>query len=141
VCCLRSDVCDTRKGRWAGRPLEPDAWQIAYILAPTFGWVRFDDSLGEYVRIIRQLYVEVPRRNGKTTLMGGIGIYLACADGEQGAEVVAAATTTKQARYVFDPVRQLASKSPDLRPHIKSLASRIVHTAERVVLRGRQLSR
>jgi phage terminase large subunit-like protein len=115
------------KGRWAGKPLEPDPWQIAYVIAPVFGWVRWDDDSDDYVRIIRSLYVDVPRRNGKSTLVGGLGIYLTCADGEKGAEVVAAATTTKQARYVFDPVRQLAQKSPDLRPHVKALASRIVH--------------
>lgn len=117
------------KGRWAGKPLEPDTWQLAYILAPVFGWVRWDEDTDGYVRVVRSLYVEVPRRNGKSTLFGGLGVYLTCADGEKGAEVVAAATTTKQARYVFDPVRQLAAKSPDLRPHVKSYSSRIVHTA------------
>ena len=115
------------KGRWADRPLDPDPWQVAYIIAPVFGWVRFDAELDAYVRVIRTLYVEVPRRNGKSTLMGGIGIYLTCADGEAGAEVVAAATTTKQARVVFDPVRQLAEKSPAMKDHVKSYASKIVH--------------
>lgn len=117
------------KGQWANKPLEPDPWQIAYIIAPVFGWVRWDDDAAQYVRIIRSLYVDVPRRNGKTTIIGGIGVYLTCADGEQGAEVVAAATTTKQARYVFDPVRQLAQKSPALKPYVKAYASRIVHVA------------
>jgi phage terminase large subunit-like protein len=115
------------KGRWAGHPLIPDPWQIAYIIAPVFGWVRWEDDANDYVRIVRTAYVEVSRKNGKSTLLGGIGVYLTCADGEQGAEVVAAATTTKQARYVFDPVRQLAAKSPALRPHVKAYASRIVH--------------
>ena len=122
--CLRHT-----KGEWAGKPLDPDPWQIAYILAPVFGWVRFDDDAQQYVRIVRFLYVEVPRKNGKSTLFGGMGVYLTCGDGEQGAEVVAAATTTKQARYVFDPVRQLAAKSPDLKPYVKSYAQRIVHTS------------
>lgn len=115
------------KGKWAGKPLDPDPWQIAYVLAPVFGWVRFDDDAQQYVRIIRSMYVEVPRRNGKSTLVGGIGVYLTCADGERGAEIVAAATTTKQARYVFDPVRALASKSPAMRPYVKAYAQRIVH--------------
>lgn len=115
------------QGRWANKPLDPDPWQIAYIIAPVFGWVRWDEDADEYVRIIRSLYVDVPRRNGKTTLIGGIGVYLTCADGEQGAQVVAAATTVTQARYVFDPVRQLASKSPALKPYVRPYASRIVH--------------
>ena len=31
-------------GQWAGQPLSPDPWQVAYILAPFFGWVRWDDD-------------------------------------------------------------------------------------------------
>lgn len=116
------------KGEWAGRPLDPDAWQVAYIIAPVFGWVRQDDD-GKWSRIVRSLYVEVPRRNGKTTLLGGLGMYLTCADGESGAEVIAAATTTKQARLVFDPIRQLAAKSPSLRGHVRAYADKIVQPA------------
>lgn len=53
------------QGQWAGRPLTPDPWQVAYILAPVFGWVRFDEDAGAWVRIINNLYVDVPRKNGK----------------------------------------------------------------------------
>lgn len=115
------------QGQWAGRALIPDPWQVAYILAPAFGWVRWDEDAHAYVRVVHHLYVEVPRRNGKTTLVGGLGIYLTCADGERGAQVIATATTEKQARLVFDPVRQLAAKSPDLSPFVRSLNGRIVH--------------
>lgn len=115
------------QGQWAGRPLEPDPWQVAYILAPVFGWVWFDEDAGDYVRIITDLYVDVPRKNGKSTLAGGIAIYLTCADGEAGAQVVAGATTKEQAGFVFAPIKLLAEKSPALRPHVKSLAGVILH--------------
>lgn len=115
------------QGRWAGRPLIPDPWEIAYILAPTFGWVSFDAEFDAYVRIIRELYVDVPRKNGKTTLVGGIGVYLTCGDGEQGAQVITAATTKDQAGFVFNPVRQITKSSPDLNPYVQTLAGRIVH--------------
>jgi hypothetical protein len=91
------------QGRWAGKPLVPDGWQVAYILAPTFGWVRLDEDTGRWVRVINSLYVEVPRKNGKTTLSGGIAIYLTCADGESGAQVVAGATQERQARVPVRP--------------------------------------
>lgn len=116
------------QGQWAGRPLNPDPWQVAYILAPTFGWVKRNRA-GRWVRVIRFLYVEVPRKNGKSTTCGGIAIYLTAADGEPGAQVVAAATTTDQARFVFDPVKQIAERSPALKPYVKALARRIVHKA------------
>lgn len=116
------------KGKYAGQPLTPSPWQVAYIIAPVFGWVRRNDD-GNWVRVVRECYVDVPRKGGKSTLCGGIGLYLTAADGEAGAEVVAAATTERQAGYVFEPVRQLARSSPALKPHVKALAKRIVHSA------------
>lgn len=115
------------QGQWAGRTLVPDPWQVAYVLAPIFGWVRWDDEASRYVRVINEAWVEMPRKNGKSTLSGGIGLYLACADGEQGAQVVAAATSEKQAGYVFNPLKTLATKSPALRPYVKPLSKRILH--------------
>jgi phage terminase large subunit-like protein len=116
------------KGQWAGQPLRPDPWQIAYILAPTFGWVHWDEDADQYVRIVNELYVDVPRKNGKSTLCGGIAIYMTCADGEAGAEVLAAATTKDQARFVFDPVRKLAEAAPALKGHVQPLKNKIIHT-------------
>lgn len=115
------------KGQWAGQPLKPDPWQVAYVIAPTFGWVHWDDDADCYVRIVQELYVDVPRKNGKSTLCGGIAMYMTAADDEPGAEVLAAATTKDQARFVFDPVRQLAEKAPALKGHVKALKDKIVH--------------
>ena len=115
------------KGKWAGQPLTPDPWQIAYIIAPTFGWVRWDDEAGGYVRIIRDLYVDVPRKNGKSTLSAGIAIYMACADGEQGAEVVTAATGKDQAKFVFSPIKALAERAPALKGRVYAFAEKVVH--------------
>jgi phage terminase large subunit-like protein len=117
------------KGQWAGRPLNPDTWQIAWIIAPVFGWIDYGDDPDELVRIIRELWVEVSRKNGKSTLIGGLGIYMSCADGESGAECVAAATTEKQAGFVFDPVRSLVNSSPALKPYAKAYRKKIIHLA------------
>lgn len=115
------------QGRWAGQPLRPDPWQVAYILAPVFGWVVKED--GRWVRIIRQVYVDVPRKNGKTTIAGGIAIILTAADGESGAQVYAVAASKQQAGYCFNPVKSLAESAPDLKSHIKTYAEKIVHPA------------
>ncbi|MFE9935859.1 terminase large subunit [Streptomyces hirsutus] len=115
------------KGQWAGQPLKPDPWQVAYAIAPVFGWVHWDEDADDYVRVVSELYVDVPRKNGKSTLCGGIAIYMTCADGEPGAEVLAAATTKDQARFVFDPIKRLADSAPALKGHVKPLKDRIVH--------------
>jgi phage terminase large subunit-like protein len=116
------------QGEWAGRPLKPDPWQVAYYIAPVFGWKR-RNSRGRWVRVIRTAYVDVSRKNGKTTIAGGTAIYLTCADGEPGAQVYAAAAGKDQARYCFDPVKALAEKSKKLAPFVKPMRDRIVHPA------------
>ena len=115
------------QGQWAGRALKPDPWQVAYILAPVFGWVRWDDDADDYVRIITKLIVDVPRRNGKTTLSGGIALYLTGGDGEPAAQVVAAATTTDQAALCFEPIRELVLASKALQKRFKPYRKVITH--------------
>lgn len=115
------------QGQWAGQPLRPDPWQVAYILAPVFGWVRWDQDSESYVRVVRELYVDVPRKNGKSTLAGGLAIYMTCADGEQGAQVITAATTKEQAGFVFEPVKKLAEAAPALKKHVLPLKDKILH--------------
>jgi phage terminase large subunit-like protein len=116
------------QGKWAGRPFVPDPWQVAHILAPVFGWVRRNDD-GDWVRTIRTEYVELPRKNGKSTLAGAQAMYLTGADGESGAQVYAVAAAKDQARYCFDPVKALAERAPGLAPHVKVLQNRVVHKA------------
>jgi len=115
------------QGQWAGRPLKPDSWQVAYILAPVFGWVKWDKDSDSYARIIRQFYVDVPRKNGKSTLLGGIALYMLAADKEPGAQVVTAATSLKQAGFIFVPIKTLAEKSPALKMHTKVVGPKIIH--------------
>lgn len=98
------------KGELANRRelilLEP--WQI-FIIANIFGWVDFDGK-----RRYRYAYVEVPRKNAKSTLAAGIGLYMAFADGEMGAEVYSAATTRDQARVVFETAQGMMRKRHDM---------------------------
>ena len=115
------------QGRLAGQPLKPDPWQVAYILAPVFGWVRWDDEADGWVRCVNELYVDVPRKNGKTTTCGGIALYLTGGDGEQGAQVLAAATTKDQAKFTFAPVKHLVDHSPALKKNFRAFAGKITH--------------
>ncbi|WEV59683.1 terminase large subunit [Bifidobacterium sp. ESL0728] len=102
------------QGKWAGHPLRPDAWQVAYIIAPIFGWVK-KNAAGKIVRVIRNVWVEVPRKNGKTTLASGLGLYLGFGDGEYGAQVIAAAGSKDQALNAYRPAQLIADNSPDFK--------------------------
>jgi phage terminase large subunit-like protein len=124
------------QGKWAGTPLRPDAWQVAYIVAPIFGWVT-QDSFGRVFRIIRNAWIEVPRKNGKTTIASGLGLYLAFADGESGAQVIAAAGSKDQAMNAFRPAYLIAGNSPDFKAAgIQSLKKEIVRPGDQSFMKA-----
>src|SRR5262250_1906647 len=80
------------KGERAGQPFVLEPWQEHDIVRPLFGWKRRDDpDLTRCTRRYREVYIEVPKKNGKSTLAAGIGLYLLFSDGEVGAEVYSAA--------------------------------------------------
>lgn len=53
------------EGRYAGAPFILTPWQCDDIVRPLFGWQRFDEQWGEWVRKYTQAWIEVPRGNGK----------------------------------------------------------------------------
>lgn len=115
------------KGRqFAGRPLELDLWQIVFVVAPVFGWKRADG-----LRFYESAFVEVPRKNGKSTLCAAIALYLLMSDREPGAEVISAARDRNQARAVFDVAAAMANAAPALRRRLKiaTRAGRIAYPA------------
>jgi len=115
------------QGKWAGRPLDPAPWQVAHLIAPVFGWCAPDDD-GDLQRIIRQVYVDVPRKAGKTTIVSGLLLYLSFADREPGAQVLAVAASKDQAGHVFKPAKLLAEHSPALKDAgVKSRQYEIQH--------------
>lgn len=103
------------KGKWARerRLIELDPWQC-FILTTVFGWVHRDTGL----RRFREVYLEIPRKNAKSTLSSGVALFMLTADGEQGAEVYSAATTRDQARIVFDDAKAMAERTPDMRTYL-----------------------
>lgn len=106
-------LCHT-KGRWAGKPFKLQPWQRKQVVEPLFGW---KDPVG--LRRFRKGYVEIPKKNGKSTLLAGIELYLLTADGEEGAEVYSAAVDRGQASLVFAEAAKMAAQSPALRKRLR----------------------
>ena len=61
----------------------------------------------------------VGRKNGKSTLLAGIALYMLICDHEPGAEIYSVATKKDQARIIFDETRNMVSQSPQLRSLIR----------------------
>lgn len=113
--CRFIELLPHTKGKWASRRerIQVEPWQC-FMLACVFGWKRKADMR---LRRFRRAYLEVPRKNAKSTISAGVGDYMLAADGEHGAEVYSGATTEKQAWEVFRPARLMALQTPEFTEH------------------------
>jgi len=98
------------KGKWAGELIRLEPWQC-FIECSIFGWVDKKTSFRRFAEV----FVLVPRKNGKSVLAAGTANYMFLADGEAGAEVYSGATSEKQAWEVFRPAKQMIEKTPDFK--------------------------
>ncbi|MCM8900609.1 terminase large subunit [Caldicoprobacter algeriensis] len=106
--------CKHSKGKWAGKPVKLELFQKAIIQA-IYGFVHKETGL----RRCREVFILLGRKNGKTTMLSALGLYMLVGDGEGGAEVFSIATKKDQARLVFTEACNMVSQSPALRKHLK----------------------
>lgn len=106
--------CKQSKGEWIGQPLKLQLFQKAYISA-LFGFVHKETGF----RRFKETLFLVARKNGKSSLLSGIALYMLMADGEGGAEVYSVATKKDQARIVFTEAVNMVRQSPALSKHLK----------------------
>lgn len=110
--------CKHSKGEWAGRGISLELFQKAYIQA-LFGFVDRETGLRQY----RESFFLVGRKNGKSTLLAGLALYMLTSDGEGGAEVYSTATKYAQARLLFDEAHNMIKQSPALSRHFRKRKS------------------
>lgn len=97
------------EGEKAGEPFILEPWQIT-ILANLFGWKRRKDHRRRY----RQLFLYVPRKNGKTPFVAGIVLFCLFMDKEKGAQIYSAASDADQAAVIFNHASCMVHSSPAL---------------------------
>lgn len=105
-------------GQWSGQPFTLLDWQRDDIVMPLFGWKRADGT-----RRFRKAYIEVPKKNGKSTLCGGLALYLLIADGEPRAQIFGAAADREQAGIVFHEAANMVTASTELSKRVNVIRS------------------
>lgn len=100
-------------GKYAGNNIELLPWQHNF-LSDVYGTI---DKRGR--RQYTTAYLEIPKKNGKSTLGGGIGLYHTFADGERRGEVYSCAGDRSQASLVFDIAVDMVDQSPTLKKRCK----------------------
>jgi phage terminase large subunit-like protein len=103
---------------WSGQPFDLQQWQRDEIVYPLFGWMRQDEK-GRTVRRFNMTYIEIPKKNGKSTLASGIGLYMLCGEGNKGNEVYSAATDKDQASIVHGEAIRMVESSSKLSAFLK----------------------
>src|SRR6187455_3725503 len=115
------------KGEFAQRPFHLLDWQRELLVRPLFGWKRTADGL----RRFRRVFLEIAKKNGKSGMCSGLGLYLLHCDREPGAEIVAAAADREQAGIVFNEARDMNESSPALAARSETYRRAIVVPATR----------
>lgn len=97
-----------------GAPLELELFQKAFIQL-LFGWLEKETGY----RRFRETMFLCGRKNGKSTLLSGIALYMLIADYEGAAEIYSVATKKDQAKKVLTEAVNMIKQSPELRAVIK----------------------
>ena len=107
------EVLRLSEGQFDGRPFELHPSQ-KFICGSMFGWKL--KATGK--RRFRRAYIEQGKGNGKSPMVGAIGLYGMVADGENGAQIYSAGATKEQAGILFADAVKMLNQAPALDKHI-----------------------
>ena len=116
--------CTHTKGELAGKPLLLEDWQKK-IIGDLFGWKQ-ENGLRKY----RTAFIEIPRKNGKSTLCAAIGLYMLFSDDERGSEVYSAAGDRAQAGIVFEIAKRMIITNAELTKRSKVFRNSITNESK-----------
>lgn len=105
------NFCHIPSGK-LGKPFILEDYEKAWVQA-IFGFV--DD---EGNRRFREVLIEVGRKNGKTSLVAAIELYMLIADGEGAPQIYNAATTQAQAELAFNACNRMRRQSQLIARHV-----------------------
>ena len=116
--------CSHTKGELHGEKLLLEDWQKK-IIGDLFGWKQ-ENGLRKY----RTAFIEVGRKNGKSTLCAAIGIYMLFSDDERGSEIYSAAGDRQQAGIVFEIAKQMILNNKELTKRAKVFRNSITNESK-----------
>ena len=111
---------------WHGQPFLLCPWQEE-ALCQIFGQL---DEAGN--RIIEMVYIETPKKSGKTEFAAGIVLLVLLMSNTQGCQVYGAASATRQAMNVYRAACKMVEQSPLLKKRLRVLrgTNRIVKRSD-----------
>lgn len=107
------------QGKWGGQLIKLELWEKA-LLQAAFGFVD-PDGFRQYQRVI----LIIGKKNGKSFLASGVGLYLLMADGEAGPQVYSVATSRDQAKIVWTEAKRMRNKAEAIKRRTRATISEI----------------
>lgn len=92
-----------------GDPMRCRAWQLDVIF-PVFGIKRKEDGFDRFEFV----WVEIPKKNGKTGLLSGLNLYQLQDSSDKGGVGVGVANTRKQAKMLLEDSKVMIELNPHL---------------------------
>lgn len=105
-------------GSMNGKPFILSDFQF-WIICNVYGFYR-----GNH-RVIKNVYIELARKNGKSFFAAAMALYNLIADGENNAEIELVANSTKQAKIVFQMCKNLVDGLDRKHKYFKSFRDNI----------------
>ena len=100
--------CKQSEGEY-GAPIKLELFQKAFVMA-AFGFLFRETGL----RRFREVMQLIARKNGKTTLLAALALYMLMMDGEGAAKVYSVATKRGQAELAFNAAVDMRMHSPQI---------------------------
>ena len=108
------------QNEWAGQPFELLPWEEQLIRE--FYGVQVKDDDGRWVRYRRFLYNEIPKKNGKSELAAGLGLYHLLADGETNPNVGIFAVDKENADIIYKCAKYMVEHTALSQPAHRPIA-------------------
>ena len=114
--------CTHTKGELSGTALILEDWQKK-IVGDLFGWKNKKTNLRRY----RTAYIQIARKNGKSTLAAALALLMLYVDDEKGSEVYSAASNRQQAGIVFEIAKGMIQNNKELNSRGKIFRNSIIN--------------
>ena len=108
------------QNKWAGQPFDLLPWEEQLIRE--FYGVQVKDDDGGWVRYRRFLYNEIPKKNGKSELAAGLGLYHLLADGETKPNVGIFAVDKENADIIYKCAKYMVEHTALSQPAHRPIA-------------------
>ena len=109
-------------GDWAGKPFRLQDWQRDPI-RQFYGSVITEAEENRKFRIFQYLYLEIPKKNGKTEVAAALGLYHLVGDGEQNPQVYICAADKDNATICYNAMCGMIDARPWLAKKVKQIPS------------------